>query len=93
MSILGAILIAVILGAVGFLEWAIGTIMLIFLDGLVCSFIESQTYVRPEVMSIQEAMSDTHNVYSGIITDYISIDISIVWFVGLIVYKIYQKVK
>ena len=93
MGILITILAVIILGAFGFLEWAIGTIMLLCLDGAICSYIESQTYTRPEVMSVQEAIAGTHNIYSGIITDYISIDISMLWLIGLVIYKLYKKVK
>ena len=93
MSILITILAIIILGALGFLEWAIGTIVLMVLDGLVCTIIENETIVRPAIMSVGEATSGKYSIHSGIFTDYISIDISIVWLIGLVIYKIYQKVK
>lgn len=87
------ILAVILLGIFGFLEWAIGSILLIFLDGLICTIIENETVVRPAVMSVGEVTSGQYSIHSGIFTDYISVDISFAWLIGLLIYKLYKAVK
>ena len=79
------ILAVILLGIFGFLEWAIGTILLMFLDGLICSIIELANHNSDKLYNEQLI------IHSGIITDYISIDISIVWFVGLIICRLFKN--
>ena len=88
-----AILIIIILGMFGFLEWAFGSIILILLDGLICTLIEDITVNQPAVISVGEATSGKYGIHSGIFTDYISVDIAFIWFIGLIIYKLFKKIK
>jgi hypothetical protein len=88
-----AILATIILGALGMLRWAVGSIFLMFLDGSICTIIENETIERPAIMSVQEATSGKYSIHSGIFTDYISIDISIAWLIGIIIYELYKKAK
>ena len=73
-------LAVIILAAIGWLRFAMISIALISIDGAVC-FILKQIYSpSPNIMSVQEATSNVYDIHSGVITDYISVDIIIVMF-------------
>lgn len=81
------ILAVIILGIFGFLEWVIGTLSLMFLDGLFCTIIDWCNYEPNKLYS------EEYKFHSGIFTDYISVDISIAWLIWVIIYKLYKKVN
>ncbi len=80
-------LATILLGIFGWLRFAIISIFLIFIDGLICTIIEG-TYDRPDVMSVQDAVSGKYQCHSGIISDYLSVDIICVMFIIKLILKL-----
>jgi len=77
----------IVLGALGWLRFAVISILLIFIDGLICSLIED-TYDTSNVISVQDAISDKYKFHSGIVSDYLSVDIICVMFIIKLILKL-----
>ncbi len=76
---MGIILIVIALGVFGFLEWAIWSLSFFFIDAILLSWWIPIWGGKHPI---------TNDCTTGIITDYISIDISLVWFAYLMAQKI-----
>lgn len=73
-------LAVIILAAIGWLRFAMISIALITIDGAICLILGQIYSPSPSIMSVQEATSNMYDVQSGIVTDYLSVDIIIVMF-------------
>lgn len=83
------IALLILLAVLGLFEWVAFTLVTMIFDGMYCSYMEP-LIEKPAVMSVQAAISNEYQHYSGIVTNYISLDIAIVTLVGLVLYKLYK---